>query len=274
MVNLILYQGTWSWMAAELLLAGTGKPVKHEAHHDLESLFYVLLGISVLYDEPYKLKTEGQLAECFDVYFNTSQPSLLKTITIQSQLGWSVNVLKHISPYFHPLVHLFDELHQKIIIPMTVADHSFKSGDPVTHDYMIKTLVNTLSDLPDWAWDAKVPPNNGEGGSGVDAKPGLNSETGLESAAQPRSDFELSPSESHSFGQSQQLTQLERLRILRPSTFRQVSGPGLTSSSTSSSGVVRKQADDRIVDTQDSKCACLDPIKVAPIDGRRLPTSR
>lgn len=264
-------------MAAELLLAGAGKPVKHEAHHDLESLFYVLLGISVLYDEPYKLKPESQLAECFDMYFNTSQPSLLKTITIQSQLGWSVNILKHISPYFHPLVCVFDELHQKIIMPMTIVGHSFKSGDPITHDYMIKTLVNTLSDLPDWSWDAKVPPNNGENGSGVDAKPRLNSEMGLESAIQRRPDFKLLPSESHSFQvntPSQQSSQLEHPRMPRPSTFRQVSGPGFTSSSTSSSGVVRKQADDGFVDTRDSKCTCLDPTRAIPIDGQRLPTSR
>jgi len=264
MVSLILYQGMWSWMAAELVLAGAGKPVKHEAHHDLESLFYVLLGISVLYDELYKLKPEGQLAECFDMYFNTSQPSLLKTITIQSQLGWSVAILKHISPYFHPLVRIFDELRQKIIMPMTVVGHSFKSGDPITHDYMIKTLLNALNDLPDSSWDAKVPSNDGQNGSSVDAKPRLNSETGLESAAQPRSDFKSSPSESHSIEVNtpyQQSSQLERPCMPRPDALRQVSGPGFTSPSVSSRGVVRKQVDDGFVGTRDSKRPRLDPIR-------------
>ncbi|KAI6016825.1 hypothetical protein PISMIDRAFT_41883, partial [Pisolithus microcarpus 441] len=154
-------------MATELTLAGTGKPVDHKAHHDLESFFYVLLGISVLYDKPHKLKPEGELSECFDVYFNTSQPSLLKTITIQLQLGWSIKLLKHISLYFQPLIPLFNELHQKIIMPMTIASGSFISGDPITHDYMIKCLVNMLCKLPDWCWDARAPPNDGQDGSGV-----------------------------------------------------------------------------------------------------------
>ncbi|KAI6042894.1 hypothetical protein EDC04DRAFT_864511 [Pisolithus marmoratus] len=87
--NPLYLTGMWSWMATELLLAASGvwEPVHYKAHHDLESLFYVLLGISVLYDEPYKLKPEGELGECFNMYFNTSQPNFSKTITTQSQLG-------------------------------------------------------------------------------------------------------------------------------------------------------------------------------------------
>ncbi|KAI5986992.1 hypothetical protein EDC04DRAFT_2614943 [Pisolithus marmoratus] len=34
--------GTWSWMSARLVMAGTGKPVVHEPVDDLKSLFYVL----------------------------------------------------------------------------------------------------------------------------------------------------------------------------------------------------------------------------------------
>jgi len=59
-------------------MAGLKKLVRHAPHHDLESFFYVLLGISMLYDEPRKLKPEDKLAECFDEYFNTFQPSLQK----------------------------------------------------------------------------------------------------------------------------------------------------------------------------------------------------
>ena len=85
-------------MAVELVMAGPGKPVRHRPHHDLESFFYVLLGISVLYDEPRKLKPEDRLAECFDKYFNMFQPSLQKMITIQLQLGWSASICEYISP--------------------------------------------------------------------------------------------------------------------------------------------------------------------------------
>ncbi|KAL4063494.1 hypothetical protein J3A83DRAFT_4192948 [Scleroderma citrinum] len=113
--NPLYCMGTWSWMAVELVMAGAGRPMNHMAHHNLESLFYVLLGISVIYDEPYQLKSEAELMKCFDIYFNTFQLSLLKTITIQSQLGWLANILEHISPYFCPLIPLFEVLHQKII---------------------------------------------------------------------------------------------------------------------------------------------------------------
>ncbi|KAL4063630.1 hypothetical protein V8B97DRAFT_1876512 [Scleroderma yunnanense] len=140
-------------MAVELVMAGAGRPMNHMAHHNLESLFYVLLGISVIYDEPYQLKSEAELMKCFDIYFNTFQLSLLKTITIQSQLGWLANILEHISPYFCPLIPLFEVLHQKIIklpiiLPMTVVNHLFNSSNPITHDYMIRCLLSALSELP------------------------------------------------------------------------------------------------------------------------------
>ena len=138
-------------------MAGPRKPVRHAPHHDLESFFYILLGISVLYDEPHKLKPEDKLAECFDVYFNVSQPSLQKMITIQSQLGWSAGICKYISPYFRPLIDLFSTLREKVILPMTVVEGSFSSGEePITHDDMVKYLVDTLSKLPDESWIAKA----------------------------------------------------------------------------------------------------------------------
>ncbi|KIJ07661.1 hypothetical protein PAXINDRAFT_158357 [Paxillus involutus ATCC 200175] len=114
--NPLYCTGMWSWMATELVIAGPGKPVIHGPHHDLELLFYVLLGICVLYDEPHKVKTDSQLAECFDKYFNMFEPSLLKTITIQSEVGWEANIIMHISPYFQPLIPLLNLLREKIIL--------------------------------------------------------------------------------------------------------------------------------------------------------------
>ncbi|KAI9457678.1 hypothetical protein HD554DRAFT_1765025 [Boletus coccyginus] len=76
-------------MAAELSHIEPGKPVAHEAHHDLESFFYILLGICLLYDNPGRLKPAKDLAECFDPFFAVTQPSTLKTVTIQSNLGWT-----------------------------------------------------------------------------------------------------------------------------------------------------------------------------------------
>ena len=71
-------------MSAELVMAGVGQPVTHQSNHDLESLFYVLVGVCLLLDKPYKPKCDEHLTQCFDKYFNTFEPNVLKTITIQS----------------------------------------------------------------------------------------------------------------------------------------------------------------------------------------------
>ncbi|KIK92702.1 hypothetical protein PAXRUDRAFT_558645 [Paxillus rubicundulus Ve08.2h10] len=137
-------------MAAELVIGGPGKPVIHGPHHDLESLFYVLLGICVLSDEPHKVRTDSQLAERFDKYFNTFESSLLKTITNQSEVGWEANIIMHISPYFQPLIPLLDLLREKIALPM--------SSDHITHDTMLHALVDTLRKLKDEHWVSRNNP--------------------------------------------------------------------------------------------------------------------
>ncbi|KAG6369599.1 hypothetical protein JVT61DRAFT_14219 [Boletus reticuloceps] len=78
--NLHFFWGTWSWMSVQLMMAGPGQPVVHNALHDLESFFYILVGICVLYDGPSKQKSEAELAECFDRFFNTFKPSILKNL--------------------------------------------------------------------------------------------------------------------------------------------------------------------------------------------------
>lgn len=150
-------------MAAELVVAGAGIPVTHTAQHDLESLFYVLLSICVLYDEPFKPKTEDQLAQCFDMYFNTFEPSLLKTITIQSNIGWTTNILKHISPYFQPLIPLLNVLRERIVVPMANVNDSFSScEEPITSDDMVNHILKALGELPAWCWVARDPPYKDE----------------------------------------------------------------------------------------------------------------
>lgn len=93
-------------MSAELVMAGVGQPVTHQSNHDLELLFYVLLGVCLLLDKPYKPKCDEHLAECFNKFFNTFEPSVLKTITIQSNLMWMPFILQHISEYFQPIIPL------------------------------------------------------------------------------------------------------------------------------------------------------------------------
>jgi len=105
-------------MSAQLVMAGPGQPVVHNTLHDLESFFYVLVGICVLYDGPSKQKSEADLAECFDRFFNSFGPSVLKTIIIQSDLTWTPFVVKHIHPYFKPLVPLLTCLRVEIVKPL------------------------------------------------------------------------------------------------------------------------------------------------------------
>ncbi|KIJ67422.1 hypothetical protein HYDPIDRAFT_25878 [Hydnomerulius pinastri MD-312] len=146
--------GTWSWMAAELLVAGPNTPVVHKPHHDLESFFYVLLGICVLYDEPHKPKPDAELKGCFDKYFNTFTPSLLRTGTIQSNLTWGYCISAHISAYFRPLIPLLEFLRERIVGPMEVGvDGAFRpTAGHITHEEMVRAFVDVLCGLEDGHW--------------------------------------------------------------------------------------------------------------------------
>ncbi|KAF8548219.1 hypothetical protein OG21DRAFT_1489572 [Imleria badia] len=158
--NPLFHTGTWSWMAAELVMASPGKPISHTAHHDLESLFYILLEICVLFDEPHRFKSENTLSQCFNIYFNMFEPSLLKTITIQSQLGWSFNILRHISLYFRPLIPLLNTLREKIILLMQFNNNSFESGSLITHNKMKKALLKALCNINDQSWTRQTQANS------------------------------------------------------------------------------------------------------------------
>ena len=143
-------------------MAGPGQPVIHDAPHDLESLFYVLVGICVLLDEPFKFKSNDDLSYCFDKYFNTFEPSVLKSIVIQSDLTWSPMIVEHLSPYFKPLLPLLTHLHQDIISPMyTDKDGNFHRAKPLTHRVLIDAIIDTLLSLDDGAWTPYSNPDVG-----------------------------------------------------------------------------------------------------------------
>ena len=140
-------------MSAELVMAGPGQPITHDSHHDLESLFYVLVGLCVLLDEPFKYKSDGNLSQCFDKYFNTFEPSVLKTITIQSDLTWLPMILARLSPYFQPLIPLLTRLREDVILPMhTDSKGNFCRKKPLTHKVLIDAVIDSLLALDDDAW--------------------------------------------------------------------------------------------------------------------------
>ena len=149
-------------MLAELVMAGPGQPVTHNAPHDLESLFYVLVGICVLLDEPFKFKSDEGLSRCFDKYFNTFEPSVLKSITIQSELTWFPMIVDHISPYFKPLLPLLTRLRQEIVVLMyTNKDGNFCCAKSLTHRILIDAIMDTLLNLNDDAWTPRNNPDTG-----------------------------------------------------------------------------------------------------------------
>ena len=155
-------------MSAQLVMAGTGQPVIHDQSHNLESIFYVLVGICVLFDRPNKPKCNKDLAQCFDKYINTFEPSVLKTITIQSDLTWKPFILHHISLYFQPIIPLLTRLQKDIILPLSTDDNdNVHRKVDFTHDMFINAIIETLLYLGPGAWI----PVDQEGDNGDDSKP-------------------------------------------------------------------------------------------------------
>ncbi|KAL4069290.1 hypothetical protein J3A83DRAFT_4373599 [Scleroderma citrinum] len=99
-------------------MAGVEKPVIHKSIHDLKSYFYVLLGVFLLLNKPYKLKSNEDLTQCFNKYFNTFKPSILKMVMIQADLTWFPFILQHILLYFKPTIKLLICLQDTIISPI------------------------------------------------------------------------------------------------------------------------------------------------------------
>ena len=126
----------------------------HNALHDLELFFYILIRICVLYDGPLKQKSEADLAECFDRFFNTFEPSVLKTIAIQSDLTWTPLIVKHIHLYFKSIIPLLSHLRAEIILPLAMDEHgNFYCKATCNHNTFIKHIVTALSELQPEDWN-------------------------------------------------------------------------------------------------------------------------
>lgn len=141
-------------MSAQLVMAGPGQPVVHNSLHDLESFFYVLVGICVLFKGPSTFKTEAELEDCFDKFFNTYEPDVLKTLVIQSDLTWFPLVMKHIHPYFESVIPLLSRLRAEIVLPLAMNEREeFYRKTPCNHATFIKHIITALSELQpkDWA---------------------------------------------------------------------------------------------------------------------------
>ncbi|KAG6372389.1 hypothetical protein JVT61DRAFT_7854 [Boletus reticuloceps] len=132
--------GMWAWMATELSYRVPGIPVVHQPHHDLESFFYILIVICLMYDIPNVTKPPKKLAECFDPLFAISEPSIAKTLNIQSDFSWTLIVLSNISQYFQPLVPLLEHLRCELILPIRLKNNTFQTNPNFTHSMSITAM--------------------------------------------------------------------------------------------------------------------------------------
>ena len=147
-----MFQGMWAWMATELSHIGPGKLVVHEARHNLESFFYILLAICLLYNNPSHLKPTKVLAKCFNPFFAITQPSTLKTVTVQSNFGWTAVMIPYISPHFQPLIPLLEKVWKELILPIEWHGDKVRVNRDFTHNDFINSIVMMLSKLPDSCW--------------------------------------------------------------------------------------------------------------------------
>ena len=161
------------------------------------------------------------------MYFNTFEPSLLKTITIQSNIGWTTNILKHISPYFQPLIPLLNVLRERIVIPMANVNDSFSScEEPITSDDMVNHILKVLGELPAWCWVACDPPYKDESQRPTPAMSSA-SVPPVDSALQSSNSENAANSSSEDTSSCSEYTGTRRMS--RPSAIRRVTGPGFTS---------------------------------------------
>jgi hypothetical protein len=113
-----------------------------------------------MYDTPNATKPWKKLAQCFDPLFTISEPSILKTLNIQSEFGWMAVILPNISQYFQPLIPLLEHLRCELILPIKLEHGVIQTNSSFTHQTFISAMVKTLAKLPESSWR----PTRREGG--------------------------------------------------------------------------------------------------------------
>ena len=144
-------------MATKLSHVGPSTVVVHQAHHDLESFFYILLAVCLLYNEPGKPKPAKVLFKCFDPFFAVMQPSTLKVVTIQSDFGWTMLMVPYISSYFQPLIPLLEKIRKELVLPIKLQAGNLQANRDFTHDDFIDAIVMVLVKLLANSWVPKMP---------------------------------------------------------------------------------------------------------------------
>jgi hypothetical protein len=131
-------------MAIELLVKKS--KIRHAAHHDLESLFFVLIYICTNLSGPGTIRTRQEL----DVISSIPLSAWFKASSSLREVGIAkagalcdieTNILKSFAPYFEDLKPSIGKLFEAIYsYPGTPA--------PVSHDRVIEIFSETLDALP------------------------------------------------------------------------------------------------------------------------------
>ena len=123
-------QGTPPFIALELLIHGS----LHRVAHDLESVLYVLLFVCTHLNGPYGEKRDPPLyggirndskthPSCMKAWLNPQNKDSLQDLGYMKyghMMGYfESEILKHISPYFHPLKHHIKAFWNTLIPPET-----------------------------------------------------------------------------------------------------------------------------------------------------------
>ena len=141
-------------MAAELSHIGPGEPIDHKPAHDLESFFYVLVGMCLLFQELKTLKSDEELAVCFDLLFAVFRPTLQKTLIVQLDFGWTMLILPNIASYFQPIIPLLTFICKEFILSIKMDDNGrFGSNPKFTHNTFLTAITSTLVTLQATHWE-------------------------------------------------------------------------------------------------------------------------
>jgi hypothetical protein len=142
--HLSVSQGTAPFMAIELLNKTSATP--HAAHHDLESLFYVLIYICTNLSGPGTIRTREELK----VHGSIPLTAWFKASYSLNEIGISKSgalcdikshILRSFAPYFEDLKPCVMKLNNAIYSSPGVPR-------PVSHDKMIEIFTETLDSLP------------------------------------------------------------------------------------------------------------------------------
>ena len=133
-------------MAIEILLGG--EMVHHRITHDLESLFYVLIWICMMYEGPgnqertWTLKEEHPLSDWHNSNAPLTHAGNVKAGQCSSLATFNLGILQYFSPYFNNLKECCWELQHLIF-------HLSEQGTrlDVTHDKMAEVLQRTFDTL-------------------------------------------------------------------------------------------------------------------------------